>query len=684
MREIIEWCIENDRQILPVSTHKIPFIKQWQEKASSEKKQIETWRSKFLNCNWGLLAGDIILLDMDENHKPGISGKQTLKELEEIHGKLPDTVESDTPNGGDHRWFLVPKDIIIHNKTDIFPGIDVKGNRGFIMLPPSYIDGDAYKIGHLTGKKGDYYKWKPGHAPWEIKIAPLPQWWLDILYNKEAELQETALKRFGRAFSENSKGYVKELHQPFWAGIHSLIHIELYDPDEKEFYRYNNKTGIYEQITEHTIKGEISEYIFEMAKEQNRIDIADKRTNNFLQNTVNHLKSIIEKKNAFDRDKKFIHFKNGVLHFQENGITEFTGFSPDYYSRNQSPFDYDPNAKCDRFINELLKPAMSEDDISILQKYMGLCLLGNNIAQRFLILDGEPNRGKSRISKIIQAIVGAESVMQLRTQHLADRFELYRFRDKNLLIGVDVPGNFLQDKGASVIKGLIGGDIFNAEQKGGTGSFPILGNFCIVINSNSRLQTRLDGDVEAWRRRLLIIRFAMPISTKRIPEFDKVLLQEEGSGIINFALIGLLILFREIEEHGTMQLPESQHKIIDALLAESDSIRYFLKEKVESVGEGKEYDSNGLTTDELLVAYAEFCPTMGWNPKPITVIERDLAKLMLEMFNTVKSNHAGESRKQRGYTNVQFKITDTIEKVNDFKDTDLFDNTEHTEVVDEY
>ena len=97
--------------------------------------------------------------------------------------------------------------------------------------------------------------------------------------------------------------------------------------------------------------------------------------------------------------------------------------------------------------------------------------------------------------------LGAYAMMQVMQYaiptaalHLNDRFELFRYLKKNLLVGVDVPGQFLSEKGAYVIKGLVGGDWFDAEQKCGTGSFPFQGNFCILITSNSRLQVRLDGD----------------------------------------------------------------------------------------------------------------------------------------------------------------------------------------------
>ena len=115
----------------------------------------------------------------------------------------------------------------------------------------------------------------------------------------------------------------------------------------------------------------------------------------------------------------------------------------------------------------------------------------------------------------------------------------------------------------------------DAEQKCGTGSFLFQGNFCVVITSNSRLQVRLDGDVGAWRRRLLIVRFEGPVPEKKIRHFADVLIAEEGSGILNWALEGLKMVLEDDREHGDIQLTEAQSGIVDALLAESDSLRHF-------------------------------------------------------------------------------------------------------------
>ncbi|HOY08846.1 MAG TPA: hypothetical protein PLB05_02080 [Candidatus Omnitrophota bacterium] len=488
-------------------------------------------------------------------------------------------------------------------------------------------------------------------------VDKLPHWELsqvaDPVINPELQ---SLISRYGEPYYLSKDGGVTALNQAFWASLHQAEHIQLYEPDERVFYRYDAATGLYSVISEDVIKQEIASRILEVSRDLGLPSLERKRTNSSLNHIVAHLKGISEKKNAFKRIKTIVHLANGVIVFKDNGEADFCSFSPEFYSRNQCPIPFDPEAKCERFLNELLYPAVTPDDAVLLQKYAGLSLLGNNLIQKFLILDGEPGRGKSTLVLVIRALVGQNNTTELRTKHLNERFELFRYLKRTLLTSVDVPGNFLSEKGAHVIKGLVGGDWFDAEQKCGTGSFPFQGNFCMLITSNSRLQVRLDGDTGAWRRRLLIIRFNAPEPAKVVPEFNEVLIRDEGSGILNWALQGLGMLLQDIKERGTIALTEAQKNIVDALLAESDSLRQFL---VENVVTDEESD---LTVTEIIEAYAEYCPLKGWNPKPITVIQRELERLVLELFKTTKSNSItredegnGKEKSQRGFRRVNFR-----------------------------
>jgi hypothetical protein len=442
------------------------------------------------------------------------------------------------------------------------------------------------------------------------------------------------------------------LNEPYWAGLHAHRHTELFEPMEKTFYRYDPDTGLYTPVTSDTIKTEVGDMLLEHGR--SGCDFGDafiaERTDRQQGAIVNQLRGIVEKRDAFTKRPQAIHLANGMIVFTD-GVPNLVSFSPKFRSRNQSPIAYDPAATCPRFLGELVDPAVHAEDVAVIQKYMGLCLLGRNLIQRFMILDGKEGRGKTQLANVFQFIVGQVNASQLRTEHLADRFEVYRFLRKTLLVGVDVPANFLGSKGAFVIKGLVGGDFFDAERKGSSDCFPVAGEFCVVITSNTRLRVKLEGDVGAWRRRMLIVRYEAPSPAKKIPDFGKVLVDAEGPGILNWALQGLDALIKDVSETGDIRLTQRQKDSVISLLSESDSLRVFLEEKVTcEIG-------NDLTVSEIVQAYAEFCPTRGWNPMSITVVERDLPGLMLELFHVVKVHSISRigSPQQRGFNHVRFK-----------------------------
>ncbi len=90
-------------------------------------------------------------------------GYYSLKKLQEHHGLLPETRRSKTAGGGLHYFFAYPQDTntygnVVGLKGQI--GIDIRGEGGYVVLPPS----------RLYGRK--YYTWADPGTP----IAPLPDW----------------------------------------------------------------------------------------------------------------------------------------------------------------------------------------------------------------------------------------------------------------------------------------------------------------------------------------------------------------------------------------------------------------------------------------------------------------------------------------------------------------------------
>jgi phage/plasmid-associated DNA primase len=394
----------------------------------------------------------------------------------------------------------------------------------------------------------------------------------------------------------------------------------------------------------------MSNRMLEASRQSNVFDLQKKRTANTLNNVISHLRGIVERLGAFAERRRVIHLANGMIVFN-GGEAELRPFSPEFRSRNRSPIAFDENARCERFLNELVVPAVHPEDVELLQKFAGMFLLGYNPAQRLLILDGESARGKTQLANVMQGLVGMVNVTQLRTKHLAERFELFRYLKKTLLVGVDVEADFLSTKGAAVLKGLVGGDWFDAEQKGGTGCFQVQGVFNVVITSNARLRVRLQGDLGAWKRRVTIVRYEAPPPVKKIPDFGAYLVRTEGSGILNWALLGVQKVLAEIpDEGGDFVLTERQRGVVESLLAESDSLRYFLQERVVA-------DSRGdVTVNELVEDYAAYCPEKKWQALPITEVQNKIETLMLDLFGVTKRHDVKRNGKnQRGFSGVKLR-----------------------------
>lgn len=109
----------------------------------------------------GRNAGTIVL-DFD-----GELGMATLRELE--RRGLPHSVRALTPGGGVHVYLRHPGTPIATRKQ-VLPGMDVRGDGGFVVAPPSV---------HHTGRP---YAWDVDHHPEDVPIADCPDWLLPALH----------------------------------------------------------------------------------------------------------------------------------------------------------------------------------------------------------------------------------------------------------------------------------------------------------------------------------------------------------------------------------------------------------------------------------------------------------------------------------------------------------------------
>jgi hypothetical protein len=150
--------------VVPLRRHdKRPLIdwERFQDERASPATVAE-WYRRWPEANVGVVTGQIsnlVVLDVDPQH----GGDASSEHLERRFGPLPVTVAATTGGGGRHFYFAHPGRLV-RNRTGLAPGIDVRGDGGYIVAPPSV---------HPSGRR---YAWVPGRSPAEMAPAALPRW----------------------------------------------------------------------------------------------------------------------------------------------------------------------------------------------------------------------------------------------------------------------------------------------------------------------------------------------------------------------------------------------------------------------------------------------------------------------------------------------------------------------------
>jgi P4 family phage/plasmid primase-like protien len=418
----------------------------------------------------------------------------------------------------------------------------------------------------------------------------------------------------------------------------------IHDPAVSRFYIYYSETGLWGHQSDNVTVRDLGALVQCISREINWPELLKKRTAGLLHGLMLLSRGFAECPYAFSTRPTAIHVRNGMLSVV-NGAVTMNPFSRNYYSRNRSEYEYMPAAECPRFLSELLLPAIPAEDISLIQRYVGQCLLGDNPSQTFLILRGTPGGGKGTLTNIIESIIGRHNTTEIRVEQLTERFELYRYLDKTLLCGKDVRGDFLNVGPAHVLKALVGGDQLTGEAKHGNETFQVIGRFNCIICTNTRLRIRLDSDLGAWRRRMLIVDYERPAPEKPIAHFDEELLTEEGPGILRWAIDGAVMLLDELQKYGRIQLTIAQQGRIDDLLYESDSVQSFVRDIVI------EDRGSDISIQEISVAYRDYCDARGWEPLRERALQSELPEAMLGQRRAHRRNDIHRDGKAcRGYS----------------------------------
>lgn len=139
--------------------------------ASTHRSVIARWWSRWPQANVAIRTGGrgrggpgLLVVDVDPPH----GGEASLQQLMDEHGPLPATRMALTGGGGMHLYFIHPGGAVRNSAGALGTGIDVRGDGGYVITPPS------------VHRSGATYRWGPVRS-----LAPAPGWLVEMLAVRE-------------------------------------------------------------------------------------------------------------------------------------------------------------------------------------------------------------------------------------------------------------------------------------------------------------------------------------------------------------------------------------------------------------------------------------------------------------------------------------------------------------------
>jgi len=596
--------------------------------ASNEARQVKQWWTRWSDANIGLSCGPsgIVVIDLDAR-------EEGIDNWAELAGKMEiddNTVTSLTGGGGQHLFFKVPPDIKISNSVGrLGPGIDVRADGGYVVVPPSI---------HPNGKR---YEWEVSHHPDNCPILPLPQALITLLEDKK---QHPVLPATGGKIAEGGRNdYLASLAGTMRRrgmsrnGIEAALQIENQErclppipedevrkiagsitryppgPSGDDFmnlkftdlgnarridhlfgkdlrfceiiqtwFLWNGEQWRPDEINEvRTLAHEISNILLMEATHMRDEEKQEKVKRHALSSqSHSRISGMIEEAKALlpivpqdmDKDLHLFNCGGGTIDLRAGEVREHR--REDMITRI-APVIYDPAATCPlwiKFLHEIMLGNIRM--IRFLQKMVGYALTGYTSEQCIFVLHGTGCNGKSTFVSTLKHLFGnyavqtsPETFMVKREQGIPS--DLARLRGVRLVVAAETDqGRRLSE---SLIKQISGGDAISARELFGKWfEFVPAMKFWLVTNHKPVIR---GTDQAIWRRiRLIPFNYTVPENLKDEALPEKLL--AELSGILNWAIEGCLAWQTE-----GLGIPEEVREATCEYREEMDLLGGFMSER---------------------------------------------------------------------------------------------------------
>lgn len=609
----------------------------------------------------GQVSGGIIAIDLD-CHSDEANGLHFLHDWEVEHGKLPETWTQITGSGGKQLFYRAGQDI--RNSANGEIGVDVRGNGGYVVLPPSlHPCGDCYEwsispddmdVADADDKVYDFIravsKTKKRVDGWNAEKTGIP--------SEITENRNETLFSLGRSFLSRGTGHdevatlIRSLNAticrpPLPADeVEKLIgSINSKEPGNAERDARNGgitAADIAELESRHgplhgSRGGLNSNVLARMVMDRNMARIIDgapavwtgehwefgshaigkcclEIADNAKKADKSEVMSYIMDKaphvsadNSFD-GRHYVQFANCTFDVMDWREVEP---KPSMYITNKLPVELDftigPN-EADAFLDSIADG--DADVVAALKEVMGACMCSKRVLSQSPMLigraggaSGKASNGKSTYLNWLRQILGTENVSSLDIATLGQRFQAGRVVGKLANLGDDIPDGFLKGDELSMFKKLVTGDAIYTDVKNGDGyEFRPTASMVFSMNAVPRLSDTTDGIF----RRLAFIPFRNRFAPG-LPGYDPNMAAKLAKPEVlkRGAALGLLALGELIERGGLTPVPDMVAEI-EEVKQDNDSVTRWLFEECVSVA-----DVDKRPTATVFNEYFDWCKGAG-------------------------------------------------------------------------
>ncbi|MFO7971627.1 MAG: phage/plasmid primase, P4 family, partial [Desulfobacterales bacterium] len=239
----------------------------------------------------------------------------------------------------------------------------------------------------------------------------------------------------------------------------------------------------------------------------------------------------ISEDKAITDQLRYMSMGNGLFDFEHWGLIPHT---PEIFTLNSLPYEYDPNADCPvfrRFLDDIFYG--DSDTIEFLQETIGYIFHRSIPKPTIFFLIGGGSNGKTVLLKTIENLIGEENVCSVSLNDLQSEYYVAGLHGKMTNLSHETPQNRLLN--TDLVKAIVSGDSVSGRNPyKPVGKFKPYAKHFFAMNRKPEITDPSHG---MWRR-IYPIEFPRTFSEQEMDEelLDKIL--EELSGIFNWALEG--------------------------------------------------------------------------------------------------------------------------------------------------